>query len=531
MSLLKNRNNEFERKLQQQLDDTEFKPTESLWNRIDREVNRPEFEQRVEGKIGNYSITPYPDTWEQIEAQLPPPAKSRRRWGAIWLGSLTVLFAVAFTAGYLLNKNGLGTEPIAQQLSANSAEQAAVKQAEKADSKEINLPTNQPVKKRITANASSPKTIESVVEVAKVLTQKNDVESVKSTTSKRNGINAGVKAKSTQTNVTANNSARLHKQVVSKNSSTPLTKPEVTTPQLVNTTTVATEKSTPELMESDTKSKNTLASSTKTLMPLDTPPQPQSQPQPTATKIAPITDSAIAMQQTLNDASKPSKTSITILVGANYGFITLKDPNGTFAENIALRKQIESSNIDWSGGFLVDYKLGEKWLVSSGIQFTHLSMSMSYGTATASQQPAIGQGGNLILTDSVTQSGTNNLRIKYSWNEIPLLFTHKFNPTKRLGLETKFGLSYAIVNVVDAAMVAQNNVGVYNLKSKDAFPGFNNLLFAQVYFGVNYKLNESVTLLALPYVKYSLNNMIANENWVKQYPYMIGMSVGLRKSF
>src|SRR5574343_924963 len=104
MSLLKNRNNEFERKLQEQLDDTEFKPSESLWGRIDREVNRPEFEQRVEGKIGNYQLKPYPETWEQIEAQLPPPAKSRRRWGALWVVSLSVLFAGAFVGGYLLSE-------------------------------------------------------------------------------------------------------------------------------------------------------------------------------------------------------------------------------------------------------------------------------------------------------------------------------------------------------------------------------------------------------------------------------------------
>jgi len=67
MSLLGNRNNDFEKKLKQQLDDTEFKPSESLWSRIDQEVNKPEFEKKVEGKIGSYEVTPKPESWAIIE--------------------------------------------------------------------------------------------------------------------------------------------------------------------------------------------------------------------------------------------------------------------------------------------------------------------------------------------------------------------------------------------------------------------------------------------------------------------------------
>ena len=103
MSLLKNRNNDFEKKLQEQLDDTVYKPTESLWNRIDQEVNRPEFEKRVEGKVGNYQLKPFPETWEQIEAQLPPERKNRRRVGLVWFSSLATLLVIAFGVGYQLN--------------------------------------------------------------------------------------------------------------------------------------------------------------------------------------------------------------------------------------------------------------------------------------------------------------------------------------------------------------------------------------------------------------------------------------------
>jgi len=66
MSLFKNQNNDFEKKLRDQLNETEFNPSDSLWSRIDHEVNRPEFEKKVEGKIGNYQLDPKKETWKQI---------------------------------------------------------------------------------------------------------------------------------------------------------------------------------------------------------------------------------------------------------------------------------------------------------------------------------------------------------------------------------------------------------------------------------------------------------------------------------
>ena len=80
-------------------------------------------------------------------------------------------------------------------------------------------------------------------------------------------------------------------------------------------------------------------------------------------------------------------------------------------------------------------------------------------------------------------------------------------------------------------MVAQNNIGVLSVKSTDAFPGFTNSWFAQTYLGLSYRLNDDITLTAMPYVKYSINNMIERSNWISQRPYMVGLSLGLRKQF
>ncbi len=521
MSLLKNRNNEFERKLQEQLDDTEFKPSESLWGRIDREVNRPEFEQRVEGKIGNYQLKPYPETWEQIEAQLPPPAKSRRRWGALWVASLSVIFAGAFVGGYLLSEKQTpiqSSQMMVEQLDTQVKSSNDAKQLKPEASSSRNTET----KFEYSTSTKKSIAITSASSVSKGVTSVR--VSNKATTKRLTGLIAqgnqshSSKAQSRIVNPTIlppsysdnDNQESTQKAAlapyqtvadITDSSASPIAQVEVNKPtdKLVN------EQETP---------------------PADTPKVGQ------LTKLESVTDSAVTnISKNSIPSDKSAKISLTVIAGAHLGSMMLKDPNGQFAENIALRKQVESSELDWSGGFLLDYKLSEKWLVSSGIQFTHLSMSMTFGTTTTSRYPTIEPGGQLIVMDSVTQSGPNNLRIKYSWNEIPLLFTYRFNTQKRLSLETKFGVSYAIVSVVDAAMIAQNNVGVYNLKSEDAFPGFNNLFFAQAFAGIAYRLNESVTLTAMPYAKLSLNNMVSRENWVKQYPLLTGLSVGLRKSF
>lgn len=103
MSLFKNQNNDFEKKLRDQLDETEFKPSDSLWSRIDQEVNRPEFEKRVEGKIGNYQLNPRKETWEQIEAQLPPEPNGKNRRKYLWIPLTVLLFISGLGIGFWLN--------------------------------------------------------------------------------------------------------------------------------------------------------------------------------------------------------------------------------------------------------------------------------------------------------------------------------------------------------------------------------------------------------------------------------------------
>jgi hypothetical protein len=104
MSLFKNQNNDFEKKLKHQLDETGFKPSESLWGNIDQEINRPAFEAKVNGKIGDYKLNPNKETWTKIEAQFPiaPEGKNNKKY--FWISLSVILFIGLGGIGYFINR-------------------------------------------------------------------------------------------------------------------------------------------------------------------------------------------------------------------------------------------------------------------------------------------------------------------------------------------------------------------------------------------------------------------------------------------
>ena len=104
MSLFKNQNKDFEKKLKHQLDETGFKPSESLWSDIDQEVNLPLFEEKVNGKIGNYKLNPNKETWEKIVAQFPLEPKGKNNKKYLWISLSVILFIGLSGVGYLTNR-------------------------------------------------------------------------------------------------------------------------------------------------------------------------------------------------------------------------------------------------------------------------------------------------------------------------------------------------------------------------------------------------------------------------------------------
>lgn len=587
MSLLGNQNNDFEKKLKKQLGDTEFRPAESLWSRIDREVNRPEFEEKVEGKVGNYTLKPYPETWEQIEAQLPPEPNGYRRRRLYWFGALVaLLFVTGFGAGYLLNNEGDQTSAIMlneehstdgvntqaeasemkstatdarqthKELEVKSPNATAQQHNRKADQskrlvvesqavitkpeasngeeKEENHSTQTILKASATPHRQKADSRVDVFPEKSIRTLSIGAQKPESTIAHRDQSSEENRAiadtqrmSSSAASVFSGQSQSLPDEVVTQNKTNGVDDKKNDGMQRSSESVLAqsNKPEAPQLKQEQDLVQLPSDSGKKVVAPYNSPIG--------ANKLTPLHDSVQGRSATVADDKPASLTrlSISVLAGAHYNLMQLTSPSDKFNDVLRLRKQIESPKIDWSGGFLVDYHINEHWMVSSGIMFTHFSMNMSYGTEKASQKPVYEQGGRYSMTDSVTADGVNNTRIKYSWNEIPLLMTYRFNPSRRFGIEAKGGISYAMLNVVDAAMVGQNNVGLFVLKNQEAFPVLNNSWFVQGYLGMTYRLNETVTLSLMPYAKFSINGMVEKHDWIQQKPYMLGLSAGLRKHF
>ncbi len=567
MSLFKSQNNDFEKKLSDQLNGTEFNPSDSLWSRIDQEVNRPEFEQKVEGKIGNYQLDPKKETWEQIEAQLPPEPNGKNRRKYLWIPLTALLFISGLGIGFWLNQientstilviNGneqqapsafeeqpdVETKVIAPNQTktqietlSNNKENSKPKQNDiKFDdnNQDLTSQTKKPTQKQIATTTSIQTTNKQTIANSNETLSKlpnNDVtdnqnkKQIALNQSPLNNSNqpvAGVIV--TESNLPKNNVA--NNQSLNKKQIAPpqnlseqegITQREQTTQKQTASNTAQTETNEP-LVAAQTASTEQPTDSTKAFKNV----------------LPPLSDSAVAANKplpNLTDEELPSKLSLSIMMGAHYSQMHLYTNQPQLAKHVALRNQIESAEIEWSGAFLLDYEW-KKFLISSGIQFTNFSMGMTYGTTPAAQQPKPEPNSQVVTNDSVTADGINNTRIRYSWNEIPILITYRFTPHKRLGIEAKVGASYAFISTVDAALVGQNNVGVFAVKNKESFPFVKNSIFAQAYLGLAYQINSSVTLTAMPYLRYSLNSMIDGNYAVKQHPYMVGMSIGLRKHF
>ncbi|MBP9186789.1 MAG: hypothetical protein KBE91_09955 [Bacteroidia bacterium] len=532
MSLLGNQNNEFEKKLKQQLNDTDYKPSDSLWDRIDQEVNRPDFEQKIEGKVGNYSIKPSPQTWEQIEAQLPPEPSSKSYRKILWIPFTVLLFIGSFGVGYFLNwgdgVNNNSLTEISEPIDPTKNNIQPSFNDVVAKPKYYKNTITQTVTDNIIDEPTQTQIIKTTPISKKSLSKKAHPLATKTT---RNNYKNGVGTKSTPLKLNKVN-ANLNKGEVNlintakitvsniNNESDNNVQPTITS---ITNNTLFTETPEPIVIEPNTIQEplieSSLADSTHKGKPLNSIANNE-------------VDTSTALKLLANNSNdqKPSKLSLSIMIGAHYSLMQLSSSNPSLQQHINLRNQIESPEVDWSGGFLIDYEW-KKLLFSTGVQFTSFSMGMTYGTTSPTQTMQTEANSSVATTDSVTANGAINTRIKYSWNEIPFLVTYRFTPTKRLGIEAKVGISYAIISTVDAALVGPNNVGVFLVKNKESFPYLTNSFFAQTYLGVSYQVNSAITLTCMPYLRYSLNDISGANYAVKQQPYMLGLSLGLRKHF
>lgn len=537
----------FEDQLKEQLGDTEYKPSESLWDRIDSDITKDGFETEMQNSLENFEQVPYSDTWDKIAAELPEVKTGNHLFKYYGFSALILLFAVGVWVGYEWNNR--------ENTLMASVENPTGEQTTSVYEK--NSPVDAPSSKpdAPTANTTTPLQSSAAV-VSKTPVRDEANESNQSSPPALNHIQTASSFTKTVSLQSIGRPSKRTPKIGMQAKPLPAEKdreevvilPSAQQPS-VSSVSVNIPAQAKEQAEAKAETEQTKEAAPPVIPPVvaklveSTPP---AQVTKLANDDARVVDNSPSIQPDSTfaaahpDIARPkqdelTKVSISIMAGAHMCYMNYSspgDPQFNFDQNIALRKSLERPDIDWSGAFFIDYRISKKWMLSTGMLMVNFNQQFDYNTVTASSPLNKNEiPGPVYTTDSVITGNVYSNRIKYSWTEIPLLLNYNIRRGQRWDIDVQAGAGYAFLNTVDAGMIANDNKGVFALKDKDAFPQIKNAVFVSVMPQVSYRFGENVSVGFVPTFKYSATSIIGNERWVQQNPYFVGMNVCLRKRF
>lgn len=542
--------NSFEEKLKDQLDGMEWKPSESLWNRIEQNMSADSFEPSIQGKLENYEVKPTQKVWENVEAQLP---ESRRKKGLLWFGSIAILLLATFGAGYWLNhisepksialvqtdENENKMLPAINKATSETVNTNSKKALKAGKSEESESSTNStkttntnnkqnkisnlalPIAEADLVQAETPKASKAKA-ISKVEITKNSKANIKKIAAVGVNFSGSSEGVTPPTNV-ENNSNAVVNLYGNINTSSPA-QPEVKQNEKLD-------------VASNSGSKDAIAK-TDTISKVNEP------------KVIPETAN---FQSNVKDTFEENKVfrgssyiapeesftkfSLSVYAGLHVSFMNLSMPSSSnydLQKSYGLRKEMERPGLDFAGGLLLNYHFGKGWFVSTGIGIVGFQQTVNFNVLPANQtNPSYIQAKNLYvnLNDSIIAGNANTLENKYSFTEIPIWVGYQFSSEADVHIELLGGVSFGRLNLVNAYMTDPGCVGILVVNDKESFPKFKNVFFASLAPSVVFKLNSSVELGIMPNAKISLSNMVKNDQWIQQNPALIGLNFTLRKHF
>jgi hypothetical protein len=507
----------FENSLKKQIGEVEMKPSVSLWDRIDAEMEHDAFEAGIQTRVNTFEQTPYAETWHNIEAGLPKAAKP---WYAPYFSFTTSVAFVMVMVWWFNAEQQQDYLPKTQQQTHITEKTASTKvSSKKGTQKKVAL-----YKPQKSANQSSVFSSLSNIKNMGVEPKRPKSPSFKERTKNTKftlPISTELPIKAAQydaiptaTEFSANNKIEIPISVLENISTLPVSAKDSV---MMPTSKINVDK--PPTNREQT---------TALQKPLEVP-------------LLVINDSNNNLQQKelINNYKNPDDVgnfSISIIGGVLLSYSTYQTPATStfdFSQNIEFRKQVERPAVDWAGGFLLDYRLNDRWMISSGIMMLNFYQRFDYSVTNASTPGQVNELGAVLSnpSDSIIAGGSFASRIKYSWNEIPLFISYKISQSRRWTIFMQGGVSYGILSAVDGAMVSYDNKGVLILKDENSFPQIKNAAFISAMPQAAYSFGQNVSFGVVPTIKYSVNSIIGNEKWVQQHPYFVGLNLCLRKRF
>jgi hypothetical protein len=539
MSLLKQQN-KFEESIKNKLSELETKPSDSLWDKLEKEMNTDSFEPSLRAKFEDFTLPVSEKNWTSIESQLPQE-RNKKIVLAFWFA---VIFTSALGLGFLVSRIYFPAKMSEKLASETVIKGNAVSETIKNSSNDVQS-TTQELTSNIRSNSSSASTKE-------VLSNSRNSE-------------IGIPARES---ISANAVGNEQSQIVKSPSSTRNKKQnhnsisQLAVNSFSNSGAVPTaenQSSNPSgIIAQEQGSSNSQGSSAGTIQNNSGNLKPETQTQNNSeVRQLPEADSKIKLNDVVikfdkdsiirasevntdnytNEEDKPGKFSISALVGVYRTEMLLTKPSSSVYDldkAFELRSKLESSSIDWSGGFLLNYHFSENWMISSGVQISNFKQALHYDLAeTLNDTLNQIQSQNLYLhpTDSIIEGHVKTLENKYSFTEIPIWLTYSFRTDKKVGFDFMIGYSFALLTSVNAYMPDPGCVGLLNVNDKASFPTIKGTSFINFAPAVNYRINNTVQLGLMPQFKLGLSSIIDNSNWIQEKPIAMGLNFYLRKRF
>ncbi len=502
----------FEERLKEKLSELEVKPSNTLWDRIEKNLDSDGFEPSIQNMLESYTLEPNANVWTDIESQLP---ETRKRYGMLWISLITFILGVGFGTTYWFKPNA-------------------------PESIENKIVLSEPIAAKSVENLISEKTL---VEKKKYLASKSQFN--KKASHKR----AVAEPKNLSGMPTLNKEARS----ANVRNKTPKTFSIFRKKELV----ISSAEINGKLVSSATISENTVSDIPNVHHPEN---KDQAVLKPAIKLATPILnvdskESVLikSLDQSLSDSSMidqkvrakdygPSpdelgKVSITATVGIQMCYLKLNMPSHSsysLQQSYALRQEMETPAMDYNGGFLINYHINQKFFVSAGIQISNFKQSINFSLiAPIDTNTILLRSKNLYLhpNDSLIQGNANVLENKYSFTEIPLYLNFNVYHGEALDFDLQAGVSYAMLNLVAAYMPDPGLVGLLQINGKDDFPKLKNTFFASFSPSISYKINNALAIGAIPSVKVAISSIINNPEWIQEHPWFIGMNLFIRKRF
>ena len=536
-----NNQDKFEKQLKEQFDSFEAKPNEALWDNIAQNLPADNFEKSIAAKLNTLQVEPSEGIWLAIEKHLPQISKYSKKLVYIWtfavltVGVIAGIFINKFTteisqnntlthpkAFVWLDSAAIGNENLNSSTSLlantnNNKQQLALNTENKAVALDLQNTNNQVNTKSSTS--SKPISQNSGNQTNAINSTKPIIATtvVSATAINASGANNMVNNPIAK-NDGLNNNASISNNGGNNNNNTAIAKND----EPIN----------PVIAEQNKPKPVKAIDNTEPETKAETPAKVDS------SNNIPNVKTTNAQQASENDYMGPSlkREKLTIIAYAGMGYSFMRYAEGTdkanSAANINLREKTESTESEISGGFLVGYDITKRITLSSGIIMANFKQTMSFNIDSAKNIMGNYEENLIYRNDSITAGNNFVKSLKYSYTEIPIYVTYKILESPKFELAAQTGLGIGFLTGINTYVIAQNNVGVYEISNKNDYPAFKNTLFFTFQPQFTYNLSApGVSIGFMPVIKTSLTNIVSDEKWLKQYPYNMSFNLFLRKRF